>query len=199
MRLSFFLSASLAGIYISSVHATITEDLHAFLTAHKGQKGVSSTNADFLDWKSNVFTTNSTPAPIIPKAYIIQLKPGSNLLKRGQDEHSQFHKRAESIDYSTRQEFKNPDLFFGLSIQVKDDANETTLQEIPNVVNVWPVRVIPRPVTAGQSTTSALKAAAGNLTATAGSKANVNSAHRQTEVDRLHESGIKGTGTLSCQ
>ncbi|KAL5327253.1 hypothetical protein ACEPPN_004947 [Leptodophora sp. 'Broadleaf-Isolate-01'] len=69
-------------------------------------------------------------------AYIIQLKPGSGLVRRGQDEHSLFHKRASDIDYSTRQEFKNPDLFFGLSIQVKDDANDTTIQAIPNVLKV---------------------------------------------------------------
>jgi hypothetical protein len=49
---------------------------------------------------------NSTPAPLIPKAYIIQLKTGSDLLER--DEHSQFHKRASDIQYTTRQEFKNP-------------------------------------------------------------------------------------------
>ncbi|KAH6720317.1 peptidase S8/S53 domain-containing protein [Leptodontidium sp. MPI-SDFR-AT-0119] len=69
-------------------------------------------------------------------AYIIQLKPGSGLVRRGQDEHSLFRKRASDIDYSTRQEFKNPDLFFGLSIQVKDDANDITIQAIPNVMKV---------------------------------------------------------------
>ncbi|PVH84726.1 subtilisin-like protease [Cadophora sp. DSE1049] len=190
MRLSFIASLLVGAGWV--VHAT-TEDLRAFLAAHKDLKGVSAVDADFLDWKANVFVTNSTPAPLIPKAYIIQLKTGSDLLER--DEHSQFHKRASDIQYTTRQEFKNPDLFFGLSIQINDDSNETTIQEIPNVLKVWPLRMIPRPVfRGGPGSTSTFRAAASNLTAAAGSKANVNSVHRQTEVDRLHALGIKGKG-----
>ncbi|KAH7360268.1 subtilisin-like protease [Rhexocercosporidium sp. MPI-PUGE-AT-0058] len=196
MRLSIIASFVLAGGW--AVHAAATtEDLRAFLAAHKDRTGVSDGDAEFLDWKANVFTSNSTPAPVIPKAYIIQLKPGSGLVRRGLDEHSIFHKRASAgIDYTTRQEFKNPDLFFGLSIQVKDNANETTIKEIPNVLKVWPVRMIQRPVVSGGPgiSSSGFRAARSNLTATAGSGANVNSVHHQTGVDRLHALGIKGKG-----
>ncbi|KAL2074241.1 hypothetical protein VTL71DRAFT_8019 [Oculimacula yallundae] len=196
MRLSFITSAFLIGGCAVQASA-VTENLRAFLTAHPDRNGVASQDGDFLSWKSNVFTTNSTPAPVIPKSYIIQLKTGSGLVRRGQDEHSLFHKRASSdIDYSTRQEFKNPELFFGLSIQVKDDANETTIQRIPNVLKVWPVRMIPRPIISGGPgpSASSFRAEGSNITATAGSKADVNSVHKQTEVNRLHAAGIKGKG-----
>ncbi|CZS90101.1 uncharacterized protein RAG0_01247 [Rhynchosporium agropyri] len=195
MRLSFLASAFLAGYAVQA--SSVVEDLRAFLAAHKDRNGVSDTDGDFLDWKSNAFSTNSTTAPVLPKGYIIQLKPGSDLVKRGQDEHSLFHERASlDIQYSTRVEFKNPELFFGLSIQVKDDANETTIQQIPNVLRVWKIRVIPRPIVTGRSGNfgSSLRAVVPNITATAGSKADVNSVHRLTEVDRLHALGIKGRG-----
>lgn len=111
------------------------------------------------------------------------------------DSHSQFHKRASSvIDYATRQEFKNPDIFFGLSIQVNDDANETTIQQIRDVLKVWPVKVIPRPqigrVPDGNTTISTITSQ--NLSPKAGGRAQVNSVHKQTEVDRVHALGIKG-------
>ena len=196
MRFSFLLPAALA---VSFVHAAVSEDLRAFLKAHPGKQGVGTNDPEFLEWKSTAFTTNSTAAPAIPKAYIIQLKPGTDLTKRDGDSHSQFHKRAAAIEYSTRQEFKNPDLFFGLSIQVKDDANETTILEIPDVLKVWPVRLFPRPETRLTAppieglAASARKASA--LPPTGGSRSNVNSVHKQTEVNRLHALGIKGLAT----
>ena len=172
----------------------IDEKLREFLAAHPGQHGVASTDAAFLDWESNAFSTNSTPAPIIPNGYIVQLKSGTTLVRRGQDEHAQFHKRAQDIDYSTRIEFKNTDLFFGLSIQVKDGSNLTTIEAIPNVLKVWPIRLIPRPMAEIEGgTSSGFNVGSTNFTATAGSTADVNSPHKQTGVDRLHNIGIKGT------
>ena len=194
MRFSFLLPAAFA---VTFVNAAINPDLLAFLKAHPGKNGIGSTDAEFLAWKQTAFTANVTAAPVLPKAYIIQLKPGTRLDKRDEDSHAQFHKRAAAnIEYSTRQEFKNMKLFFGLSIQVKDDANETTILAIPNVLKVWPLRIFPRPETRlsappipGTIDYARIVAAA---PPTAGPRANTNSVHRQTEVDRVHALGIKG-------
>ncbi|KAI9048878.1 hypothetical protein LZ554_006732 [Drepanopeziza brunnea f. sp. 'monogermtubi'] len=197
---------SIAYASLSSLaYASTSEELLSFLQANPGQTSVASTDEEFLEWKSRVETTDTPISPVVPKAYIIQLKPGSSLTKRDQDEHSQFHKRASTIDYSTRREFKTPDLFFGLSIQVNDDTNETTILEIPDVLKVWPLKIIPRPpilelsefpeiLEPASVVETAVVEIPGNLSAIAGPGANTNSPHRQTEVDRLHALGIKGKG-----
>jgi hypothetical protein len=70
-------------------------------------------------------------------------------------------------------------------------------------LNVWPLKIIPRPPILELSELPEILGPAslventvvetpGNLSAVAGPGANVNSPHRQTEVDRLHALGIKG-------
>jgi len=198
MRYSFFLPLALA---VSCAHATLSEDFTAFLKSHPGKQGISSEDAEFLEWKQKAVTTadplattNSTDAPVLPKAYVLQLKPGTGLEKRGEDSHSQFHRRAAAIEYETRQEFKTG-VFYGLSIQVKDDANETTLLKLPDVLKVWPVKMFPRPVTRLnalplEGLATAKKSAA--IAPIAGRGANTNSIHKQTDVNRVHALGIKG-------
>ncbi|KAL5330309.1 hypothetical protein ACEPPN_003835 [Leptodophora sp. 'Broadleaf-Isolate-01'] len=82
----------------------LDDDLRAFLTAHPDKHGISSSDPEFIQWSSTPLSVNLTAAPVIPKAYIIQLKAGTGLSKRGGDTHSRFHKRAADIDYDTRQE-----------------------------------------------------------------------------------------------
>lgn len=69
---------------------------------------------------------------------------------------------------------------------MKDDVYEIAILEIPDVLKVSSVRMIPRPDTRGQ------QAPAGALKVKSTADSNTNSVHRQTEVDRLHALGIKG-------
>lgn len=159
---------------------------------------VTSKEEDLSAKKSSIFAeTNSknSTTVIVPNAYVVQLEPNSGLTKRGQDAHSRFHKRAsESIEYSVRHEFHDPSLFFGLSIQVKDNSNESSLLAISNVMAVWPVRIIPRPAAVSTPPTGVydVDGIVYTATATAGSRAIFNSVHQMTDVDRVHELGIKG-------
>jgi hypothetical protein len=201
MHFPILLIAAIASIPLS--HATLADDLSTYLAAHPEQHGVSSSSPKFIDWKtakSPILPVNSTAEilPVIPKAYIIKLKPGSGLTRRGESAHSLFHKRAsDTIDYDTRYEFTDSSLFFGLSIQVNDDANATSLLEIPNVLAVWPVSIFPRPNAVGLANprTGIYTYEDGTqylVNATAGSGYNYNSPHKMTDVDRLHDEGIKG-------
>lgn len=195
MHLSTLCFSVIACIFCP-VHATLSEDLQTFITGHPEVKEVNSNDADISKSKAGRFRTNvtSTHAAIVPNAYIIQLDPGASFAKRGENAHSEFHKRAsEIIDYSTRHEFTNTSLFFGLSIQVNEDVNASTVKDLPNVLAAWPVRKIPRPRSVGYpigifNDTGIIY----NVTATAGFGANVNSPHSMTDVDRLHDLGIKG-------
>ena len=196
MRFSILLPA-LAGVSVAQRFSSA--DLLSYIRSHPGSKGASSAASDFVSWNErNTLALNFT-APAIPKAYLVQLKPGTGLDKReDEDVHAQFHKRAaEAVNYSVRYEFKDAGVFFGLSIQVKDDANETTIARIPNVLKVWPVRLVPRPGLRGDVSPKASIARVNavdplNITATAGSRANINALHRATGVERLHAEGVKG-------
>lgn len=194
MQFPLLLSAAIASVCISSAQASLTEDFQAYLAAHPGQHDVSTSDQTFVDWKATESTGQPVVDQVVPKAYIVQLQPGSGLTKRGEDAHAQFHKRASDINYSTRYEFNDPSLFFGLSIQVKDGSNATTLAKIPNVIAVWPVKRIPRPLAVGSPPTGVYNVDGENYTytATASKSANVNAPHRMTEVDRLHDEGVKG-------
>jgi hypothetical protein len=201
MQLSFLLSAAIAFIS-GSVNADFTNDLSAYLIAHPEKHAISTCDLDFLEWIAPVSPGNTTASKsevLVENAYIIQLRPGSGLTKRGETAHSLFHKRAvDIIDYDTRYEFTDTSLFFGLSIQVKDNANVTTLQEIPNVLKVWPIPIFPAPYAVNPPTGVYTweNGETFNVSATAGPNPNVNSPHKMTDVDRLHEEGIKGK--FSC-
>ena len=190
MRFSLLLPAVLTAL---CVEATLPSG--TFIRSHPEKRGIKSNDVDFPSRESSSFPGNATKAPVIPKAYIIQLKSNSELLRRDAT-HSTFHKRASGIDYTVRQEFNNPDLFLGLSIQVNDDSNTTSIEDIPDVVRVWPVTTVPRPdVIGGKAPATTLKSFAEEepaLSPQAGPRAEVNALHRLTEVDRLHAMGIKG-------
>ena len=201
MRFSILLPA-LAGVSVAQ--NVSPADLLSYIRSHPGSKGASSKSSDFVSWNERNTLTANTTAPAIPKAYLVQLKPGTGLDRRTeQDAHAQFHKRAAAaVDYSVRYEFKDAGVFFGLSIQVKDDTNETTIAQIPNVLKVWPVRLLPRPGSRGNIPPQASNARIDpvvllNITATAGTRANINALHRATGVERLHAEGVKGTA-LGC-
>lgn len=144
----------------------------------------------------------SHPPPLPPPAspwldYVPRFADQNSGVRVG-DEHFQFHRRAgESIEYSTRLEFKDPEVFLGLSIQVKDDNNASTIKQIPGVVGVWPVKNLPRPAPIGCITTGNMVGADNktyHVTARAGFGADVNYPHKMTGVDKLHALGIKGRG-----
>ncbi|EPE07156.1 subtilisin-like protease [Ophiostoma piceae UAMH 11346] len=213
MRCFSFLCATVVSFSFSTVFASLVSDFAAYDASHPGLKRINSNDDAFVaQFEKPIFSGSletpaiqstvasvNTSASIVHKAYIVQLEPGASLTRRGiriGDEHFQFHKRAEgNIQYNTRIEFNDPDVFLGLSIQVHDDSNATTIQQIPGVVGVWPVRQIPRPAPIGGATGYMTN---GNttyhVTAQAGPGADVNSPHKMTGVDKLHAAGVKGRG-----
>lgn len=165
-----------------------------------------STNAPDLGGSeilSSRFAKANDTALVVPNAYIVRLKKGARLAgrdPRGQDVHARFHKRAaaQDLSYSTRYEFEDSSLFFGLSIQL-DEHDDTSIQDVrdlPEVEGVWPVGLVERPVAANQSPVSGHydegDRVAVNYTAQAAPGAMLNEPHVMTDVDRVHELGIKG-------
>lgn len=149
---------------------------------------------------------------VVPNAYIVQLKNDSStnsLSGRSLDHHAMFHKRAEDINYDVRTEFKSPDLFYGLSITVKEDLTPEEVKakvlEIPDVKAIWPVYLVKAPEPYGvKFNASANTAKTSGATAEGPGDASsllhitgnldIQSTHEMTEVDRVHELGIKGKG-----
>ncbi|TIC99613.1 Minor extracellular protease vpr [Colletotrichum higginsianum] len=92
----------------------------------------------------------ASPAPSV--GFIIELESNESINGRGLDEdaHSAFHRRAEDLlDYSVRHEFKNPEYFYGLSINANNDTNVDALLALPQVKRVWPNRYYDRPIPVG--------------------------------------------------
>lgn len=184
------------------------------VSASSGNEGLSvSDRGDLLSFSpstgvsgldnSTFGKVKETAASVLPNAYIIRLKKGARLSGRNTqdaDAHDKFHKRAASqeLSYSTRYEFKDSSLFFGLSIQLEegDDASVEIIRDLPEVEDVWSVGVVERPNGAnqvsfeGQKDERMLKAV--NQTVEAASSARLNEPHEMTDLDRVHERGVKG-------
>lgn len=133
------------------------------------------------------------------QGFIIELNPGSSLGKR--DVHWEFHIRArELVDYSVRHEFKNPEYFYGLSV---DAADVSALMALPEVKNIWPNRVHDRPRPFGASAVAPgdeafslpgdLKRDDVSVPHITGDS-DVNSALKLTSVDEVHKLNITGKG-----
>jgi len=95
---------------------------------------------------------SSRKAPqVIPSTYIVQLKKEENgLLRRSDGSHAEFHrlsKRAD-LDYTTRQTYSDSAIFVGLSLTLSNDADLQALKALDNVIGVWPVLKVPRPLAA---------------------------------------------------
>jgi subtilisin family serine protease len=144
-------------------------------------------------------------------SFIVELKHDASLGKRSHDE---FHKRAVNLnlDYQIQREFKNPSLFYGLSIKLSQNITlsqvNDTLKSIPEVVAVYPNRLVSKPAPIQSE---------GKLKAPAAIKANLainqtwipldgssNLPHitgvdtasvlKMADVDKVHALGIKGKG-----
>jgi subtilisin family serine protease len=150
---------------------------------------------------------------VVPGAYFVQLKSdtsiSNSLHERSIDPHALFHKRAaDAIDYDVRSEFKNPDLFYGLSITVIQNLTSGEIQdkllELQDVTGVWPVYLVPHPSPVGtikvNGTTKAFKAKAseevpgGSYLPQILGDYDPATALKQADVDRVHALGIKGKG-----
>jgi len=147
--------------------------------------------------------TSNAESKVLDKAYIIRLAPEtdySNGLSRRDAHITSFHKRAASLEYDVRYEFKNPDVFLGLSIQATGNASDeelvTQLKAIPGVESVSRVYSFGLPVP--PNTPPPLEpmlsySSPGPLNVSAGT-GKLASTLQMGAVDRLHSLGIKGKG-----
>ncbi|KAH8596882.1 peptidase S8/S53 domain-containing protein [Bisporella sp. PMI_857] len=132
--------------------------------------------------------------------FIVELRDGAELTRRS-SAHQMFHKRAAlNLNYKVRTEFKAPAIFYGVSIQL--DQNKTLtevtaiLEQIPEVVAVYPNLKVLKPILPSQKNNNFSEALAQSVPKLPNikGKADVANALKLAEVDRLHALGIKGKG-----
>ncbi|OLN87481.1 Minor extracellular protease vpr 6 [Colletotrichum chlorophyti] len=144
--------------------------------------------------------------------YIIELEPNSSIGGRTfdgahGDAHSAFHRRAQDVlEYSARHEFKDPEYFYGLSINAKNDTDVDALLTLPQVKKVWPNRYYDRPVpvvpgrppkAANPSNPIGIRAPAKRDAAkvvTINGTSDVLSSLKMTGADQVHAQGFTGKG-----
>ncbi|KAI1397252.1 peptidase S8/S53 domain-containing protein [Hypoxylon fuscum] len=142
---------------------------------------------------------------VVPHVYMVQLHDAATLGRRSEEHtHEAFARRAleKSVLYDVRFEFKDADLFYGLSVKVASNDSISVMQTWPEVANVWPVTVVPRPsapidivsAEAVQALTKRSPGTEGVHQRQTGNSLDYNTAHSMTGVDRLHPLGIKGKG-----
>jgi hypothetical protein len=144
-------------------------------------------------------------------SFIVELRHDASLGKRSHDE---FHKRAVNLnlDYQIQREFTNPSLFYGLSIKIGQNVTlsqiNNTLKSIPEVVAVYPNRLVSKPAPIKsegklEAPTAIKTNPAINQTWTpVDSSSNLPhitgvdtaSVLKMADVDRVHALGIKGKG-----
>ncbi|TVY62915.1 Minor extracellular protease vpr, partial [Lachnellula suecica] len=151
-------------------------------------------------YTSSALASTSTA---LEKAYIIKLAPEadySNPLSRRDAHITTFHKRAASLEYNVRYEFKNPDVFLGLSIQATGNASdEELISQIEAISGVQSVsRVYSFGIPTLPNATASLEPMLSYtnpppLNAKTGT-GNLASSLQMGGVDKLHNLGIKGKG-----
>ncbi|KAI9172738.1 hypothetical protein HJFPF1_02251 [Paramyrothecium foliicola] len=78
----------------------------------------------------------------VPSLYILELHHGASIGRRsGEHTHEVFARRAIEADvkYDVRYEYKEPDLFYGLSMRVHNNESLAKLQELLEIAKIWPV------------------------------------------------------------
>lgn len=149
---------------------------------------------------SNAFQSTSTA---LDKAYIIQLAPEtgfSGSLSRRDAHITTFHKRAASIEYDVRYEFRNPDVFLGVSIQATGNASDEEL--LPQLKAISGVESVSRVYSFGTPILPNISAPMDPMLSysdppqlkTAAGVGNLGSSLQMGGVDKLHARGIKGKG-----
>ncbi|KZL82343.1 subtilisin-like protease [Colletotrichum incanum] len=149
----------------------------------------------------------ASPAPSV--GFIIELESNESINGRSVDgdAHSAFHRRAEDLlVYSVRHEFKNPEYFYGLSINAKNDTDVNTLLALPQVKRVWPNRYYDRPMPVGFGRASKspnlsdpvgvnpIQLRQTAQVVTINGTSDVLSSLRMTGADQVHALGLTGKG-----
>lgn len=108
----------------------------------------------------------------------------------------------DAVDFKVRREFKNRDIFYGLSVDAPD-ATVAFLSKLKGVKNVWPNFIVEVPRTPGYEKPEKKKITQKKKSKSKSSKAsvvhingtsNVNAPHEMTGVDKLHKLGKRGKG-----
>ena len=131
----------------------------------------------------------------VPNTFIIELDPGS----RSDLSASRHFRSIDSSSFETRQEFQSK-YFYGLSATFGDDVDVQALRNEPGVKNVWSVPLIPRPRPFELSEGSLAKRGTSSKTTNGTTLPNyrgdakVNNPLHMSNVQQLHDKGIKGKG-----
>lgn len=94
---------------------------------------------------------------IVPGTYIVQLKStGTGLGRRNFASHNEFFRLSKRADltYTTRETFADSSLFVGLSLTLDSSSDLQALKDLDNVLEVWPVMTMPRPLAAISTSTT---------------------------------------------
>lgn len=137
----------------------------------------------------------------VPNTYIIELQPDSTRSDASATD-SFARTMGDASSFEARHDFKSK-YFRGLSATFGDDVDMASLKQREGVKNVWPVPQIPRPnpfgLPAGNRRAATLRSrtAAGNNQTTLPNyrgDVRVNNPLNMSNVQQLHEKGIKGKG-----
>lgn len=154
---------------------------------------------------SRLTDTDGSPAELPKsKGYIVELDSASASLRDGGDAQADFRRQANSVlrDYSVTREFRNSKYFYGIAINAAGDDDDViaTVSNLPNVKNVWPNRVLPRPTPigvkpiAGGDSVRVASAEEDTSVVHITGDSDVLSALKMTGVDELHKKNITGQG-----
>ena len=137
----------------------------------------------------------------VPNTYIIELQPDSTRSDASATD-SFARTMGDASSFEARHDFKSK-YFRGLSATFGDDVDMASLKQREGVKNVWPVPQIPRPNPFGLPTGSRRAATLRSRTAAGNNQTTlpnyrgdvrVNNPLNMSNVQQLHEKGIKGKG-----
>ncbi|KAL7908333.1 peptidase S8/S53 domain-containing protein [Trichoderma velutinum] len=143
-----------------------------------------TTNTDKNPLVSNPNTT------VVPNTFIVELQPDFHPDLQPKERFAKTAPGAKS--YRLRQQFNSSDLFYGVSVSFNTHVDLGTLRQSTGVKNAWKVAIVPRPEP--YQLRGAPEISKGSSLPNLRGSAKVNQPLAMSNVQKLHDKGIKGKG-----
>lgn len=152
--------------------------------------GASSSLTITPNTNKNPLVSNQNTT-VVPNTFIVELQPDFHPDLQPKE---RFAKTAPGAKpgYRVRQQYNSTDFFYGVSVSFNTHVDLGTLRQSTGVKNAWKVAIVPRPEP--YHLRGAPKISQGTSLPNLRGSAKVNQPLAMSNVQKLHDQGIKGKG-----
>ncbi|KAM6477076.1 peptidase S8/S53 domain-containing protein [Trichoderma sp. SZMC 28011] len=152
--------------------------------------GASSSLTITTNTNKNPLVSNQNTT-VVPNTFIVELQPDFHPDLQPKERFAKTAPGAK-VGYRVRQQYNSSDFFYGVSVSFNTHVDLGTLRQSTGVKNAWKVAIVPRPEP--YHLRGAPKISQGTSLPNLRGSAKVNQPLAMSNVQKLHDQGIKGKG-----